>query len=129
MDRWVPALLSLAFAVAMLTAVWKVFTKAGEKGWKSLIPIYGGVVFLRIVERPWWMLLLLMIPGVNLFPYIIVCIDLARVFGKGSGFAAGLTFLTPVFLMMLAFGDAKYQRVKTNALSPELVRLYPDRAA
>ena len=132
MDQWIPALfgtLAVALSVATLAAVWKVFTKAGEKGWKSLVPIYGGVVFLRIVERPWWMLLLLMIPVVNLFAYIIVCIDLARVFGKGSGFAAGLTFLTPVFLMMLAFGDATYKRVKSPAISPELARLYPDRAA
>lgn len=119
----------MAFTVMMYATAWKIFTKAGEKGWKALIPIYGGVVFLRIVERPWWMLLLLVIPGVNLFPYIMVCIDLARVFGKGGGYAAGLTFLPPVFLMMLAFGEAKYKSTRPQQLSPDLARLYPDRAA
>jgi hypothetical protein len=33
-----------------------------------------------------------------------------------------------VFLLMLAFGEAKYQAGKPK-ISPELRRLYPDRAA
>ena len=39
---------------------------------------------------------------------IIFGIRLARNFGKGGGFACGLIFLFPVFLAMLAFGDAVY---------------------
>jgi chromate transport protein ChrA len=57
----------MAFVVLMFAAVWRIFTKAGEKGWKSLIPIYGAVVFLRIVGRPGWWFLLLCIPIVNFF--------------------------------------------------------------
>jgi chromate transport protein ChrA len=118
-----------AFAVLMIAAVWKIFSKAGQGGWKSLVPIYGAVVFLRIVERPGWWFLLLCIPVVNFFVALALCIDLARVFGKGSGFAAGLAFLTPIFLLMIAFGDAQYQSGHRRKVSPELARLYPDRAA
>jgi chromate transport protein ChrA len=118
-----------AFAVLMLAAVWKIFNKAGQGGWKALVPIYGTVVFLRIVERPGWWFLLLCIPVVNLFISLALCIDLARVFGKSSGYAAGLAFLTPIFLLMLAFGDAQYQVARPRQISPELARLYPDRAA
>ena len=118
-----------AFAVMMVAAVWKLFKKAGQAGWKSLIPIYGTVVFLRIVERPGWWFFLLCIPVVNLFLSLALCIDLARVFGKGSGYAAGLAFLTPIFLLMIAFGDAQYQLGRRNEISPELARLYPDRVA
>ena len=39
----------------------------------------------------------------------IFCVRLARNFGKGGGFAAGLIFLSPIFLCILAFGDAEYQ--------------------
>lgn len=118
-----------AFAVLMIAAVWKIFAKAGQGGWKSLVPIYGTVVFLRIVERPGWWFLLLCIPVVNLFIALALCIDLARVFGKGSGFAAGLAFLTPIFLLMLAFGEAQHQSGRPKKVSSELARLYPDRAA
>lgn len=34
---------------------------------------------------------------------------LANAFGKSAGFAAGLTFLTPIFLPVLAFGKAQYK--------------------
>ena len=119
---------SFAFAIMMVAAVWKLFKKAGQPGWKALVPIYGTVIFLRIVERPGWWFLLLCIPVVNLFLSIALCIDLARVFGKGSGFAAGLAFLTPIFLLMIAFGDAQYQSGHHQKISPELARLYPDRA-
>jgi chromate transport protein ChrA len=118
-----------ACGALMVAAVWKIFTKAGQPGWKCLVPIYGSVVFLRIVGRPGWWFLLLCIPVVNLFLFLALCIDLARVFGKGSGFAAGLAFLTPVFLLMIAFGDAQYQIGHPRKISPELARLYPDRAA
>ena len=33
----------------------------------------------------------------------------AKVFGKGAGFAIGLIFLNPIFLLILAFGSAQYQ--------------------
>lgn len=35
------ALIGLALYVLLVIAQWKIFTKAGEKGWKSLIPIYN----------------------------------------------------------------------------------------
>ena len=118
----------LTFVVLMFAALWKIFSKAGEPGWKSLVPIYGTVVFLRIVERPWWWLLLLVIPIVNFIPSIMICIDLSRAFGKGGGFAAGLMLLTPVFLLMLAFGDAKY-RSGFNKVVTAPAPAYPRRAA
>ena len=34
---------------------------------------------------------------------------LANAFGKSTGFAAGLTFLTPIFLSILAFGNAQFR--------------------
>ncbi|HEY2954486.1 MAG TPA: DUF5684 domain-containing protein [Candidatus Eisenbacteria bacterium] len=122
------ALVALAFLVLMVAASWKIFSKAGEAGWKSLVPIYGAVVFLRIVGRPWWWLALLLIPIVNIIPSIIICIDLARAFGKGGGFAAGLMLLTPVFLLLLAFGDAQYGGGPKKAVSPP-AQPYPRRAA
>ncbi len=99
----------VAFIVVYLAAGWVVFTKAGEEGWKSLIPIYNLYVLLRIVGRPGWWLILYLIPIVNVVIWIIVSIDLAKSFGKGVGFAIGLILLTPIFYLILAFGDATYR--------------------
>lgn len=99
----------VAFVALYLVAGWKVYTKAGEEGWKSLIPIYNTYVLLKIVGRPGWWLILFLIPFVNFVIWIIVAIDLAKSFGKGSGFAVGLILLSPIFYLILAFGDATYR--------------------
>jgi len=93
----------------MIASFWMILEKAGEPGWKSLVPFYGGVVMLRILGRPWWWLVLLAIPFVNIVPSVKLCVDLAHAFGKGKGYVAGLMILTPLYLVLLAFGPAEYQ--------------------
>jgi uncharacterized protein DUF5684 len=98
--------IEIAFIILMIAAMWKIFTKAGQPGWASIIPIYNWIVWCKIVGRPaWWVLLLLLC-----FPilYIILCVDLAKSFGYGIGFALGLIFLPIIFFPMLGFGSAQY---------------------
>ena len=99
----------LAVVVVIIAANWKIFTKAGKPGWASIIPIYNIIVFLEIIGRPAWWIILAIIPGVNLIFGILVSLDLAKSFGKSTGFAIGLILLGPIFLLILAFGDAEYQ--------------------
>ena len=40
---------------------------------------------------------------------IILCIDLAKSFGKGVGFGIGLALLGIIFFPILGFGSAQYQ--------------------
>ena len=102
-------LIGLVVAVVMVVAMWKLFVKAGQPGWASIIPIYNLYVLLKIVGRPgWWLALILFIPFVNFIIIIILLIDLAKSFGKGGGFAAGLILLAPIFILILGLGDARY---------------------
>ena len=78
--------------------MWKVFTKAGQPGWASIIPIYNLYIWCKIVGRPWWWILLMLIPFVNFIICIILCIDLAKSFGKGVGFGIGLALVGNYFL-------------------------------
>jgi len=103
------------FAIAMfalvllgIAAMWRLFSKAGEPGWKCIVPIYGAIVMLKIVGRPWWWLVLLLVPVVNLIPSVMLCFDLAKAFGKGAGAGLGILLLGPIFILWLAFGDAQY---------------------
>lgn len=107
----------LAVIVAILAGFWKVFVKAGQPGWACLVPIYNIVVMLQIVGRPIWWLVLLLIPIVSLVVMIIVSIDMAKSFGKGTGYGIGLAFLGAIFYPMLGFGDAKYQGPAAAAAS------------
>ena len=95
------------FVIIMIAAMWKVFAKAGQPGWASIVPIYNYVVWCKIVGRPaWWVVLFFVCAPVVV---IILSIDLAKCFGKGVGFALGMVFLPFIFWPMLGFGSATYQ--------------------
>lgn len=101
--------LYLALVAFYIAVGWRIFTKAGQPGWASIIPIYNLFVFCKIVGRPGWWVILALIPGVNIVIGIIWGLDLAKSFGKGTGFAVGLILLGFIFGPILAFGDAEYQ--------------------
>ena len=63
-------LLFLAWTILLIIARWRIFTKAGEKGWKSIIPIYSDYVEWRIAWKKlnlFWVYLVLMILGLVLY--------------------------------------------------------------
>jgi hypothetical protein len=99
----------LAIAAIIITGMWRVFTKAGQKGWAALIPIYNTYILLKIVNRPaWWLLVMLFIPIADLLLAIIVMHDLAKAFGKGAGMTIALVLVPFVALPVLGFGKAEY---------------------
>jgi hypothetical protein len=102
------SMIFLAAMVFLIASFWKVFTKAGQPGWASIIPIYNAIVWLRIAGRPGWWIILLLIPIVGFVIAIVVSIDFAKKFGKGAGFAMGLVFLGFIFYPILAWGSAQY---------------------
>jgi Family of unknown function (DUF5684) len=108
----------LAFMILMIAACWKIFTKAGQPGWAAIIPIYNWYILCKIVGRPGWWVILLLIPFVNFIVGIILCIDLAKSFGKGVGFGIGLILLGIIFFPILGFGSAEYQGPAAGGLTP-----------
>jgi hypothetical protein len=102
-------IVGLLIALLLIVAMWKVFTKAGQPGWASIIPIYNLYIWCKIVGRPGWWIILMFIPFVNIIVGIILCIDMAKSFGKGVGFGIGLALLGIIFCPILGFGSAQYQ--------------------
>ena len=119
-----------------IAANWRIFTKAGEAGWKSIIPVYSDYISYRIAWQPsyFWLTLILGIvasgvsaaatsgDGTNTTILLVVSLirlimaiisimysfKLAKAFGRGTGFALGLIFLQPIFLLILGFGNDSY---------------------
>ena len=102
-------LIWLAVVIVIIAGLWKVFVKAGKPGWACIVPIYNLIVLLEIAGRPIWWFVLMFIPIANLVVAIIVSIDVAKAFGKGTGFGIGLAFLGFIFYPILGFGDATYK--------------------
>ena len=101
-------IIAIAFSVVCIIAMWKVFTKAGEAGWKSIIPIYNGMTLFKIIYGRPGKFFMLLIPVFGEILAIAAYVRLGQAFGKSVGFRLGLVFLTPIFLLILGFGNSQY---------------------
>lgn len=101
-------LIIFAFVVFMIICYWKIFSKAGQPGWASLIPIYNQYVMFDIAWGNGLLFLLLFIPLAQFIVMIILYVKLSQAFGYGAGFAVGLIFLPIIFFPILAFGNSRY---------------------
>ncbi|MDD4920743.1 MAG: DUF5684 domain-containing protein [Bacteroidales bacterium] len=95
-------------SVIQIVSIWHVFTKAGKPGWACLIPVYDYLVGLKIIGKPWWWVILLFIPFVNLIFMIWGINLLAKSFGKKADFTIGLLLLPWIFFPILGFGKSEY---------------------
>jgi len=99
----------LAVLLVVLIGMWKAFEKAGQPGWGVIIPIYNLYLLTVIAKKPAWWIILMLIPLVNIIILILLNLEIAKNFGKSTGFGIGLAFLGFIFWPLLGFGDAKYQ--------------------
>ena len=99
---------ALAVAIVSIIAQWKIFTKAGKPGWAAIIPFYNMYTLFEVAGMNGWMFLLMLIPIVNIIIMIMLYVNLAKSFGKSTGFAVGLIFLNFIFMLNLGFGSDQY---------------------
>lgn len=126
---------ALVWWILQIIANWRIFTKAGEAGWKSLIPFYGDYISYRIAWQTsyfWIALILSLITSIitqiigpdggnflttallsllrlgSLIVSVMYSVKLSRAFGHGIGFAIGLIFLQPIFMLVLGFSGDRY---------------------
>lgn len=105
-----PAMLiiSLILFVVLIIADWKIFEKAGEAGWKAIIPIYNLCILSKICTGSMVKWLLVLIPLFGIVYAFILNYKLVKAFGKGVGFFIGMLFLSPIFTLILAFDSSEY---------------------
>lgn len=93
-------LIALVLFVFPSVAGFLLFRKAGEPGWKALVPVYGTFMMLKISGRPMYWFFLQFIPVVGWFVTLGILIEFVKVYGKFkfyqhalTVFSAGLYFL------------------------------------
>ena len=72
-------------------------------------PCVQHIILLEIIGKPWWWILLLLIPGVNIIFGVWMFNLLSISFGKNEGFTVGLVLLPFIFLPILGFGEDAYK--------------------
>ena len=77
----------IIFLLAVLipfAGLYKIFEKAGYKGWEALVPIYNYTIWLKIIGKPKWWIIFLVIPFINWIALLLMRAELANHFGKTS---------------------------------------------
>jgi hypothetical protein len=97
----------LAILVITLVAMWKIFVKLGEPGWKGLIPIYNVFKIFELSGKSGWLVLLFLIPCVNIIAAWLLADALGDMFGKSFGYKLGLFIFPGLFHLILGFGSSQ----------------------
>ena len=103
------SVIMIAIAVVLFIAMWKLFVKAGQPGWASLIPGYNFWVVCDIAfnNNIMWFIFMF-IPFLNIVSLIASMYAIAKTFNKGTGFAILTIFFYVITIPILAFGKAEY---------------------
>ncbi len=97
-------IVTLLFVLLTMAGLWGVFTKAGEQGWKVLIPFYNFYIWLRIIKKPLWWYIFLLVPFINVFVILLMIVEVLKCFKKHGLLDQALGVLFPFFyLPYLAF--------------------------
>ena len=120
--------ISFIVLVLQIVAMWKLFKKAGEPGWKAIIPIYNNYIYFKIAGVPslFWILIVVSVLSVvpnNIIVDIALILtmviniyqahSLSKAFGHGVGYTLGLLFLNLIFIFILGFGSSEYKLEKS----------------
>lgn len=107
-------LLTLLFFLSSIAGLWKIFIKAGYKGWEAAVPFYNFYIWLKIIHKPLWWYIFILIPFINVFTLLLMVVDTLKSFNRQGLGEQALGVLFPfVFLPFLGFSP------KERYYSPE----------
>ncbi len=96
----------LALVLASFFGLSKLFAKAGIDSWKAYIPIYNFYLLSKLLNKPWWWCLIMIVPGVNILMYGVYGFNTARAFNKPSNNDLWFASLLPyIFFVKLGMDD------------------------
>ena len=86
-----------------------IFGKAGQAGWKALVPFFNLFIFTKIVSKPaWWIVIYLFFP----VGFILSSLQISKLFDKKIFFAIGLIMIPIIFYPLLSLGKSPLNNSK-----------------
>lgn len=97
------SLIYIAIVVSIISILsilenWILFKKLGEKGWKSIVPIYNGWTYLKLGELPGWLIIL---PVANIIGLIVASFNIPKKLKKSSLLGLVFIFMPNIYLLIL----------------------------
>ncbi len=118
----------LILVLISFAGLYKIFEKAGLPAWKALIPVYNFWELGKLINRPKWWGLIMIVPGVNLIMYGVYGFQLARAFKKRQNNDLFLAAVMPyLYFAYLGFSkETKYFGVSDIKSESSFVKNWAD---
>ena len=109
-------LVVLILSIPGIIGLMNIFEKAGFTKWLALVPIYNAYIWLKIIEKPWWWLIFVFLPFINVFMVFLMIVETAKTFSKNLLWEQALAAVFPfVYLPYLGFNkDEKYLKYESR---------------
>jgi len=91
--------ITIVFFLLSLGGLWGIFNKAGEKGWIVLVPFYNFYIWLKIIKKPIWWYIFLLIPFINVFVILLMIVEVLKCFKKHGLLEQAIGVLFPFFYL------------------------------
>ena len=107
-----------AFHLLYATLFSLFFKKEGIATYKAFIPFYNSILMLRVLDRPWWWLLLFCLPIINLVMFPVLWIDLLYAYKRPKPIEQVLTLIS-LGLYLFTIGLDSNTTREVDRLRPE----------
>jgi signal peptidase I len=87
------------FLILSVAGLWKIFEKAGQPGWKAVVPFLNFYIWLKIIKKPLWWYIFILVPFINVFVLLLMVVEILKCFGKEGIGAQALGVIFPFFYL------------------------------
>ena len=102
-------LLLLLYVVGTVLGLWFIFKKAGQAPWTALVPLYNIWVWLKVCNKGWKWIVGFLVPGINIFVFLLMVVETSRVFRRGNFLEQTFGVLMPfVYLPIMGLSQWQY---------------------
>ncbi len=92
-------ILTVLFFMTSIAGLWKIFEKAGYEGWRAIVPFYNFYIWLKIIHKPIWWYIFILIPFINVFTLLLMVVDTIKYFNRQGLGDQALGVLFPFFYL------------------------------
>jgi signal peptidase I len=122
-------LVTLLYFILTIAGLWGIFKKSGYEGWMSIIPFYNFYIWLRIIKKPMWWYIFLMVPFIDVFVILLMIVEICKCFKKYGIGEQALGVLFPfAYLPYLGFSknETYLDPAKRPVIKKTVVREWVD---
>lgn len=123
------SILFLLTLISSIIGLYKIFEKAGQPGWYVLIPFYNFYIWLRIIKKPLWWYIFILIPFINVFMVLLMIVEVLKCFNKHGLGEQALGVIFPfAYLPYLGFSPKEkyYDPDKAEKIKKTWIREWVD---